>query len=85
MVMMEGVGGLCSMAEIIFEATSKVGKVKMRPPMEGKAGPISTTSSKAGSNTVASYRIQEYNTYWVEFKVIQEYILHGSGSCSCKA
>ena len=41
---MVGLLGFCSMVWVSLTASSKVGKVRMRPLMEGKGGPISTLS-----------------------------------------
>ena len=48
---MEGVAGFCSMATVNCDARWKVGKVRMIPPMEGKAGPISTLPKAATSDS----------------------------------
>ena len=44
-IMILGLLGFCSMLWVSLAANSKVRKVRMRPPMDGKEGPISTPSS----------------------------------------
>lgn len=51
-IMILGLVGFCSMACVSLTANSKVKKVRMRPPMEGKEGPISTPSRDSEGNKI---------------------------------